>query len=281
MDHTVRADVQKRLGNLAVGVEGKYQKLSGATPELSDRVDRDEAGAKLRLRYDISSRTGVETALGYNTVNYRESTLADYDEWVSETYVGYALSGRTRVSAGGAVGRLSVDGREPQEFQRAMGKVTVDATGKLSLDAKAGIEFRSTGAGETTTPVFNVSAEYRPSGRTSMVASVYREVTASGSVENENLTRTGGSLKLAQKIGSRVTAAVEAGYEEMTYATTESGTVSSGRQDEYFFIRPSLRYEFQQGRRAEIYYSYREDDSTLSNFDFAANQTGISLGFDF
>ena len=67
----------------------------------------------------------------------------------------------------------------------------------------------------------------------------------------------------------------------MTYATTESGAVSSGRQDEYFFIRPSLRYEFQQGRRAEIYYSYREDDSTLSNFDFAANQTGIALGFDF
>ena len=281
VDHTARIEAQKRFGKLTLGGGAVYQRLSGATPELSDRVDRDEAGAKLHLGYDLSSRTGLETSLSAHSVNYRESTFADFDEWVSETYAGYALSGRTRVSAGGAFGRMDVKGSDSQEFQRVLVKATVDAGGKLTLDAKGGFEFRHTGAGDSDTPVFHVSAEYRPTGRTALVASAYREVTASGSVDNENLTRTGGSLKVVQKLGSRLTAAAEAGYEEMDYTPTESGAAASGREDEYFFIRPSLRYEFQQGRRAEIYYSCREDDSSLSEFDFTANQAGIAIGFDF
>jgi hypothetical protein len=281
VDHTVRVDLQKRFGKLAVGVDGKYQRLSGATPELSDRVDRDEAGAKLRLRYDFSDRTGIETSAGYSKVKYRESNLDNYEEWVSETFAAYQLSGRTRIAAGGAVGRLDVDGRKSQNYQRGLVRVTTDPTGKLTLDAKGGVEFRRTGAGKETTPVFNVSAEYRPTTRTSAGVSVYREVTASGSVENENLTRTGATLRVMQKLGSRFTAGLEAGYEKMEYATTEAGTVSSGREDEYFFLRPSLRYEFSEGRRAEIYYSLRRDNSTISDFDFAANQAGLAVGFDF
>lgn len=281
VDHTLRADVQKRFGKLAVGVDGKYQRLSGATPELSDRVDRDEAGARLRAGYELSSRTSLETSLGWSQVDYREGSLEDYDEWISETYAGYQFSGRTKVAAGAAFGQLDVSGRETQNYQRALVKVSTEASGKLTLDAKAGVEFRSTGAGDSTTPVFNLTAEYRPTGRTTLAAGVYREVTASGSVENENLTRTGGSVKVYQKLGSRLTAGVEAGYEQMEYDTTESGAVASGREDDYFYVRPSLKYEFRAGRRAEIYYSYREDDSNLSNFDFAANQAGLSVGFDF
>ncbi|HEX2747931.1 MAG TPA: outer membrane beta-barrel protein [Verrucomicrobiales bacterium] len=281
VDHTVRLDMQKRFGKLAVGLEGRYQRLSGATPELSDRVDRDETGAKLRLRYDLSARTNIETSAGYSAVKYRESGLDDYHEWVSETFVGYELSGRTRIAAGGAAGRLDVDGGKPQDYQRALVRVTTDPKGKLTVDAKAGVEFRKTGAGRETTPVFNVSAEYRPTGRTTAGVSVYREVTASGSVENENLTRTGATLRVMQKLGSRFTAGLEAGYEKMEYASTEAGVAGSGREDEYYFLRPSLRYDFSENRRAEIYYSLRRDNSTIGDFDFAANQAGLAIGFDF
>lgn len=281
IDHTFRFDGQKRFGRLAAGAEVRYQRLSGATPELSDRVDRDEAGGRLRMSYDIGGRTGIEASAGYNTVRYREAALADYDEWIADTYVGYQFSGRTRVAAGVAVGRMDVDGREQQKFQRALVKVTTDPTGKLTLEGRGGVEFRQTGAGETTTPVFHVSAEYRPTARTSVAASAYREVTASASVENENLTRTGASVRVQQKLGSRLTASVEAGYEKMEYASTEAGVAGSGREDEYFFVRPSLRYEFREGRRAEVYYSFREDDSTNDRFDFEANQAGLAIGFDF
>ncbi|HWB04969.1 MAG TPA: outer membrane beta-barrel protein [Verrucomicrobiales bacterium] len=281
LDHTARFELQKSLGKLAVAVDGKYQRLSGATAELSDRVDRDEAGARARAHYDVSLRTGIETSVAYNTVRYLDSGLDDYDEWVSETFIGYEFSGHTRMGAGGAVGRLNVDGQNSQSYQRALVRVTTDPTGKITLDAKAGVEFRHTDAGKQTTPVFNLAAEYRPTGRTSIGVSVYRDVSASGSIENENVTRTGATLRIMQKLSSRFTAGVEAGYERLEYTSTESGAVSSGREDDYFFLRPSLRYDFSEGRRAEIYYSLRQDDSTISDFDFTANQTGLAVGFDF
>jgi hypothetical protein len=116
LDHTVRAEMQKRFGRLAVGVDGRFQRLSGATPELSDRVDRAETAARLRLRYDVSGRTSVEVSGGYSQVDYRDAALADYEEWLVETFVGYQLSGRTRVAAGGAAGRMDVAGAGSQEL---------------------------------------------------------------------------------------------------------------------------------------------------------------------
>jgi hypothetical protein len=223
----------------------------------------------------------VEAGAAFSTVNYRESTLADYDEWVADTFVGYALSGRTRVAAGAAVGRTDVEGGEAQEFTRVLAKATTSATGKLSMDATGGVEFRETGAGDENTPIFNISAEYRPTGRTSVGAGIYRDVSASGAVEDENVTRTGIAVRVQQKLGARFTAGIEAGYEQLDYAATEAGTPDSGREDEYFFVRPSLRYEFREGRRAEVYYSLREDDSTLDTFDFTANQAGLALGIEF
>jgi hypothetical protein len=281
VDHSFRFDGQKRFGKFAIGLEGKYQRLSGATVELSDRVDRDEAGARVRMRYDLSSKTSVEASGGWSTVRYREGALEDYDEWVADTYVGYQVTGRTRIAAGGAVGSLDVQGRERQEFTRALVKVTTEATGKLTLDAKGGMEWRDTGAGSQTTPVFNVAAEYRPTGRTSVAGSVYREVSASGSITGENVTRTGASVKVQQKLGRALTAGVEAGFERLKYETSEAGAVTSGREDEYFFIRPSLRYELKEGRRLELYYSHREDNSSVNLYDFDADQVGLAFAYDF
>jgi Putative beta-barrel porin 2 len=281
LDHSFRFDAQKQFGKLALGADGKYQRLSGATVELSDRVDRDEAGARLRARYDLSSKTSVEASGGWSTVRYREGTLEDYDEWVAETYVGYQVTGRTRVAAGGAVGQLDVEGQEGQDYTRALVKVTTEPSGKLTLDAKAGMEWRNTEAGSQDTPVFNVTAEYRPTARTSLSGAVYRDVSASGSLEGENVTRTGGSVRVQQKLGSALTASVEAGYEQLEYDATESGAPESRREDEYFFVRPSLRYERREGRRLELYYSHREDNSTINLYDFEAGQVGLAFACDF
>jgi hypothetical protein len=281
LDHSFRADLQRRFGRLSAGIDGRYQRLSGATPELSDRVDRDEAAARLRLAYDIGGRTSIEASGGYSIVDYQDAGLTDYDEWLAEAFIGYQIGGRTRAALGGAVGQLNVDRGESQDFTRALLKVSTDPTGKFTLDAKGGAEFRDTAAGSETTPVYSLTGEYRPTGRTSVAAVVYREVTASGSIEHENVTRTGASLRVQQRLGQRFTASIEAGCENLDYDSTEAGAVASGRDDDYFFIRPSLRYELSEGRRAEIYYSLRRDDSSLSEFDFKANQAGLALGFDF
>ncbi len=281
LDHSLGFDAQKRLGRLVLGVDGRYQRLSGATVELSDRVDRDEAAARVRARYELGGNTMIDASAGWNSVHYREGALEDYDEWVAETYVGYRFSGRTEVAVGGAMGQLNVEGQQKQDFTRALVKVSVAPAGKLTLEAKGGMEWRDTEAGSQDTPVFDITAAYRPTARTAISGTVYRDVTASGSVDGENVTRTGASLRVQQSLGRSLTAGIEAGYEELDYEPARAGAPGSRRKDEYFFIRPSLRYELRQGRRLELYYSRRHDDSTIDLYDFDAAQAGLAFACDF
>lgn len=281
VDHDFQAGGQKRWGSLALALEGRYRRLSGATPDLGDRVQRDEYGAKVSGSYDLSGRTFVEAGASYNAVRYQESLLADYDEWLGEGFAGYELSARTRIAAGGAVGRTHVNAGSSQDFQRALVKLSRVSTGSLGLNAKAGVEFRQTPKGKNTTPVFALGADWEPvADSTKISVQAFRETVASGALAGENYLRTGAALRMAQQIGTRFSAGLEAGYEHLEYAATSSGT-ASGRSDDYFFAKPSLKYEFDGRRHAEVFYSFREDDSSVEDFSFNANQWGLAFGLDF
>ena len=281
VDHDFQAGVQKRAGRSAAALEGRYRRLSGATPDLGDRVQRDDYQVKLSGAYELGGRTYLEGNTSWNAVRYQDSGLADYDEILGELFAGYELSGRTKVSAGGAVGQLKVAGSGKQDFQRALFKVARASTGALGLTGKAGAEFRQTKTRNNVTPVFSIAADYEPvEDSTRVTAEIFRETVASGALAGENYLRTGGALRLTQRLGSRFVAGVDAGYERLEYAEAASG-VDSGRSDDYFFAKPSLKYEFNARRRAEVFYSFREDESSLEDFSFTANQWGLSFGLDF
>jgi len=281
VDHDFQAGGQKRWGSLAVALEGRYRRLSGATPDLGDRVQRDEYGVKASGEYDVGGRTFLEANAGYHAVRYQESALADYDEWLAEGFAGYEWTGRTRLAVGGAVGRMDVQGSGKQDFQRALVKVSRASSGALGLNAKAGAEFRQTGSGNDVTPVFAMGADWEPVADSTRVSvQAFRETVASGALAGENYLRTGAALRLAQQIGTRFSAGLETGYEQLQYSGTSSG-VSSGRADDYFFARPSLKYEFAGSRHAEVFYSFREDDSSVEDFSFNANQWGLAFGLEF
>lgn len=281
VDHDFQAGVQKRAGRLATALEGRYRRLSGATPDLGDRVQRDDYQARLSGVYELSGRTFLEGNASWNAVRYQEAGLADYDEFLGGMFAGYEVSGRTKVSAGGAVGQLRVADAGRQDFQRALVKVNRASTGALGLTGKAGAEFRQTRSGNNITPIFAVTADYEPvEDSTRVTAEVFRETVASGALAGENYLRTGGALRLSQRLGSRFIAGLEAGYEQLKYEETTAGA-ESGRADDYFFAKPSLKYEFNTRRRAEVFYSFREDDSSLEDFSFTANQWGLSFGLDF
>jgi hypothetical protein len=281
IDHDVQAGVQRRSGRLATVLEGRFRRLSGSTPDLGDRVQREDYQAKLSATYEFSGRTYLEGNVAWNGVRYLEPGLSDYQEFLGELFAGYEVSGRTKVAVGAAAGQLQADGAGRQDFQRALLKVTRASTGALGLTGKAGAEFRQTQAGNQVTPVLAMTADYEPiEDGTRLTGEVFREVVASGALAGENFLRTGGALRLTQRLGSRFVAGLEAGYERLDYSNTGDGT-ASGRADDYYYAKPSLKYEFNNRRRAEIFYSFREDDSSVEDFSFSANQWGLSIGLDF
>ena len=282
IDQNLKAEVQYTIARLAIGLEGSYQRLSGATPDLGDRVDRDVAGAKLRLTYGWGAKLEAESSFLYTTTQYDPKQLADFSEFVNETFLRYQVSARTKAALGVGVGKLNVDGFGHQVFERALVQVISDLGSKLTLRAKGGVEFRQTDLGNDATPVFSLAMDYRIREGTTLALEAYREVTASGGAPGENLTRTGIAAKVSQRLGKRFIGNLAVGYDQLSYAaTSKTKSTADGRSDDYFFIRPSLLYELREGRRFELYYLHRQNDSNLSDSSFDANQVGASVGIDF
>jgi hypothetical protein len=270
-----------------VGLEASYQRLSGATPDLGNRVDRDQSGAKLRFTYGWGPKLEAETAFLYTGTNYSPAQLSDFSEFVNETLVRYQVSARTKVGLGAAFGRLNVDGYGHQDFQRALVQVISEVGPKVSLRAKGGMEFRQMNTGNANTPIFSLAMDYKIREGTTFTLEAYRDVAASGGQPGDNITRTGVAAKVRQKVSTKFTAGLDAGYEKLAYSEGSRGNnsttsaQSSGRDDSYFFLRPSVQYELKQGRRFEIYYLHRENDSSNSNTSFEGDQLGVSAGIDF
>ena len=286
LDHNLKTEIQYAIARLAINLEAGYQRLSGATPDLGDRVDRDQTSAKLKLTYGWGPKLEAETSFLYTGMNYRPSELADFSEFVNETFLRYQVTARTKAALGVGIGRLEVDGFGDQDFERLLVQVMSDVGSKLTLRAKGGVEFRQTDLGDETTPIFSLAMDYKIREGTTLALEAYREVSASGGAPGENITRTGIAAKFRQKIGSRFYGGLTAGYEQLAYASTDSrsnGTAAgqAGRDDSYFFVRPSLQYELKEGRRFEVYYQHRSNDSSVDDYSFEGNQVGASVNVDF
>ncbi len=284
LDHNAKVEIQYAIARLAVGLEAEYHHLSGATPDLGDRVNRDEAKARLRLAYGWGASWEAETNVLWTGVNYEPGALSDFSEYVNETFLRYQLTARTKAALGVAIGRLEVDGYGDQSFERALLQVISDVGSKLTLKFKGGVEFRQTEYADYSSPVFSLGLDYRLRETTTLGLNAYREVQASGGSPGENVIRTGLVARLRQRLGQRFVAGLDVGYEQLGYRQAgkpKENAKPTGRNDDYFYIRPSLTYELREDRRLELYYLHRENDSSESDASFAGNQAGLSFGMDF
>jgi hypothetical protein len=283
LDHNLKTQIQYAIAKLAVGVEGGYQRLSGATPDLGERVERDVSNVKLGLKYGFGARVEVENNVLYSATNYTPTQFADFSEFVNETLARYQLTARTNAAVGVAFGRLEVDGFGDQTFERALVQILHDTSEHLTLKLKGGYEFRHTPAGDQGTPILAMGGEYKFTENTSLGLDLYREVLASGGSPGENMTRTGISARLRHRINERFVGELTAGYEQAEYAaaSAQAKDGKGDRKDDYFYFRPSLTYELREDRRLQLYYMHRSNESAQDDFSFEGNQIGISAGMDF
>jgi len=64
------------------------------------------------------------------------------------------------------------------------------------------------------------------------------------------------------------------GYENSDYIATDRD-VSAPRNDNYWFIEPSVDVLIIRWLSAGVYYLYREDSSNIDLFSFYDNQVGV------
>jgi hypothetical protein len=280
IDHNVRAQLQYAISKLSIGVDGSFQRLSGATPDLGERAERNLSSLKTTLKYGFGARLEAETSFLYNRGDYTLPQFADYSEYINELLVRYQLSARTKVAVGGGMGRLEIDSFGSQDFQRAIVEAIYEATDKFSLKFKGGLDIRHLDDGTSNTPILTLAGDYKFTEQTSFGLNLFREIMASGGSPGQTFTRTGIQASIRHKLGERFVAEMAVGYEQAQYESTRKAGGAS-RSDDSFYFRPSLTYQLREDRRLQLYYMHRTNNSAQGEFDFSANQIGVSAGFDF
>jgi hypothetical protein len=279
IDHDAEFEVQYTARRATGAVRGSYRKTSGGNPDFGERVDAQVGNVELMMAYAFTSRTRAEITGRYTDRRYDADYAFDSKESSAQAYVDYEATDKTHLAAGLAAGKLDVDGADSaQNFQRALLRMRSQITSQTQFTAEGGADFRQTDAADRITPVVQLALNTAPQEGTELGLRLTREIQPSGSLGGQNYVRTGLGLSGSQRLTDRFKFTLDAGYDRYSYESA-SGDSESDREDDFYSIRPGLRYE-REHVNAGLFYEYRKNTSS-DTFSYDVNRVGISLGTQF
>ncbi|BCX47076.1 hypothetical protein HAHE_09840 [Haloferula helveola] len=264
----------------SVVLSGNLDRLGDATPDIGTQSDRTEYASELRLAWKPSEKLSLELAGGIECTDYDSRGLSDSKLTYTEFALRYAYSPKTTLVGAVAAGKVEVDGAGDQDFQRATARLIWQPREKLTVDFEVGVERRDYPSGSDTYPVLEGRIAWQPKEGTELFLGGYLREETSAVFPGQNIEIAGVSGGVSQRFGDHWTGRFEAGYESASYKRV-SGTGLAGREDDIFFIQPSLDYQVNEHFRMGIFYRYSRNDSNGAAFGYDANQFGINASYDF
>src|SRR5213592_3611953 len=192
-------------------------------------------------------------------------------------YLYYSWLPKVSVGIGGTFGYDWVDApTTDQTFEQVNARLNYEVTAKVGLYASGGVEFRQFDGNRSTydTPVFEVGATYHPFDGTNLSLAAGRRIYNSGFLANQDFADTYFTARLQQRLFRRLYFGLGAGYENSDYCAAKDN-VSAPRNDDYWFIEPSVDVLITRWLSAGVYYLHREDSSNEDFFRFDDNQVGV------
>ncbi len=230
---------------------------------------------RLRANYELTGKLSLQGEV--------DSSILFYPDHIS----GYTLSGglylyynwlpKVTVGIGGTFGYNWVDDPTTnQTFEQVNARLNYEVTAKVGLYASGGVEFRQFDGnrGTYTTPVFEIGSTYHPFEGTTITLAAGRRIYNSGFLDNQDFATTYVVSRFQQRLFQRVYFGLGAGYENSNYFATDRD-VSATRNDDYWFVEPSVDVLITRWLSAGVYYLHREDISNDDFFSFDDNQVGV------
>ena len=294
VSHLIELEGQYRFSRLTLSLSQEVYILDGTN--LNSIVDTTGLLANL----DVSARTRLNLFVTRLRANYElsgklfltgefDASIYDYQDFISSQiisgglYINYNVTPKLMVGVGGTFGLDFVeDPNVDQTFEQANVRINYQATGKLGLSASAGVEFRQfdNHRDDRVTPVFELGAIYRPFDGTTVTLTAGRRILNSGFFADQDFATTYVVGRVQQRLLRRVHLGLAVGYENSDYFATSNG-VSATREDNYYFVEPSLDVLITRFLSVGVYYLHREDSSNLDFFSFYDNQVGVRATFRF
>jgi hypothetical protein len=289
VDHLIHLEGQYRFSRLTLWFSQDVDILDSAN--LNSVVDTTGQQANI----DVSARTRLNLYVTRVRANYEltgklfltgefDASIYDYrNDFINSEilsgglYINYNWTPKVVVGIGGTAGYDFVDDPTPdQTFEQVNVRLRYEATGKLNFYASAGVEFRQFDGNrnERTSPVFEFGGIYRPFDGTTITLTANRSMLPSGFFPDQDFAATSVVLRIQQRLLQRFYLGLAAGYENADYFATSTG-VSATRNDDYYFVEPSLDVLITRYWSAGAYYLHRQDFSSIDSFSFYDNQIGV------
>ena len=236
---------------------------------------------RLTATYQLTGKVFLQGEFGAPIYAYL-GNISDYTVF-GGLYVYYNWLPKLSVGIGGTFGYTWVDDPSTnQSFEQVNLRLNYEWTAKLALYASAGVEFRQFDGNRDTydSPVFELGLSYHPfpGGYLSLAAG--RRIYPSGYVSNQDFGATYVAGRYQQRLFRRLYLGLGAGYEHSNYFSTNRN-VNATRDDDYWFIEPSVDVLINRWLSVGVYYLHREDISNEDFFSWNDNQVGVRATFRF
>lgn len=297
LQHVARLDGQYRVNRLTLNLSQMVQLMDGVDVQTTDtggsleqQVNLDVAGrtefdiytTHLNAAYYLTGKTFVSAGADYTATHY--TSLISSNDFSGNLFLNYNYSPKLVIGVGGTAGFNRVDEPNPdQTFERANVRVSYQATGKLDFAGNVGIEvrhFEGDMRDEHVSPVFDLRMGYAPFDGTRISLSANRRMLNSAILAAQNYTATNITVGLQQRFLQRFFLGLNAGYETADYFSTV-GATGPERQDDYFFVQPSIGVRVTRFWTVGAYYLRRQNSSSFDAFSFHDNQAGLRSTLEF
>ncbi|MDQ3119006.1 MAG: outer membrane beta-barrel protein [Verrucomicrobiota bacterium] len=238
---------------------------------------------QVNFSYDLTGKTFLSGGASYTANDYEE--LISNETVSANLYLNYNYSPKLVVGLGGSAGYNWVGGTNPdQMFEQINVRLGYQISGKVTLDASGGVEFRqfedNLRGGSYVSPVYELGATYMPFDGTSVTLRGSRRTMNSAVLLAQNYASTNITVGLRQRFFQRVYVGLSAGYENSDYFGTVE-FVESTRSDNYFFLQPAVDLTLTRFWTVGVYYLYRQNDSSTELTSFYDNQFGVRTSLTF
>jgi hypothetical protein len=283
------------FGHLSLSLAQDIQILDGTdlnslTDPTGNQANTDVQGrnkhqiynTELSGSYDLTGKVFLSGGGSFSADEY-QSSLVSSQIFSGNLFLNYIYSDKLVVGVGGTGGYNTTDPSiNDQTFEQANVRLNYTATAKISLNASGGVEFRQYGSssGNNISPVYTLAASYQPFDGTTMSLTGSRHTMNSASLAGQDFAETNISFSVTQRFMQRFYLGFAAGYTNSNYFSTVSG-VSDTRNDDFYYIDPSVDFNITRFWTFGAYYVHREDTSSFSSFSFKDNQVGIRTKLTF
>ena len=304
----IRLEGQYRLGRLTLGLSQDVQILHGGflstqsldasaiavagsiNAAVSGRTDVDIFRTDLGASYDLSDKTFLSGQFIYWINDF--NTLISSEGVQGNLLFNYKFSPKLAFGVGAGGGYNWVDIGPNETFEQGLLRVQYQLTGKISLNATAGVEVRqfdstdnSGSRGNRVSGVYEIGAVYQPFDGTVITLRGSSRVLNSAIVADSDFLATNILLGVRQRLLQRVYAGFTFGYEHADYFPTVNGVggAASG-SDNYFVIEPAVDVMVTRWFTVGAYYLYRTNDSSRppdNRFSYYENQVGLRASFTY